>query len=657
MTAPVTSMGTTTTRRTAHMQTPASGRPLVELGARLARSGGRFRLVSVVAGCAVAVVVLTLAWELPEALYPVRLGEGFSFERSVTASMLGLLVGPVVALLLALGRLSSGTRDRRLASLALLGVGPRRLALVAAAENVLPAAVGALAGVLLYLVIRPLAHLLFRDVLAADLPVGSRLGLVVLGVVGLSVLLAIVSARSAARPLQRRSEAAPARPGWWRLAPALVALGLFAVLFAVPTQRLTSTTIIVLVFAAAAACILTVLLTTPLVSAWVARGLVRGAGPSTTLAGRSIQVRGPSTARRIGALGVAVFVTLCGLGFLGILEGDPVVAHYVRQMERGPQEIWVYADDGSDQDPAVVAEVASVPGVEGVVWRYPIRDASCGLREPCGSVFVGTCSELALVASVTGCRDDEAAWIETVRVPEWLSGYRPQVAPRDTATLASDDDSAPLSVEVELPGRITADASASRDRWVLPNNYTVFVPTELATELGFGQGRATLIAEGGRDVRERLREAAEAHGMYTLAEAGWDYQRVVSGRAAVWGLGAGSLAELLLVLALASIDEARESRRGRGRLVALGVPAAVLRRAQWLALAVPLGVSLAIAIPLGLVATPLLRHLGGEASLMGMNPAMLLLFLGLAAVGAAVVTLLTLPLTRSGVRAEDLRQE
>ncbi len=286
----------------------------MELGARLARSGGRFRLVSVVAGCAVAVVVLTLAWELLEALYPVRLGEGFSFERTVTASMLGLLVGPVVALLLALGRLSSGTRDRRLASLALLGVGQRRLALVAAAENVLPAIAGAFAGVVLYLAIRPLAHLLFRDALAADLPVGSRLGLVVLGVVGLSVLLAIVSARSAARPLQRRSEAAPARPGWWRLAPAVVTLGLLGALFTIPPRSLGNTELQVLVFAAAGACVLTVLLTTPLVSAWVARGLVRTAGPSATLAGRSIQVRGPSTARRIGALGVAVFVTLCGLG-------------------------------------------------------------------------------------------------------------------------------------------------------------------------------------------------------------------------------------------------------------------------------------------------------------------------------------------------------
>ena len=77
-------------------------------------------------------------------------------------------------------------------------------------------------------------------------------------------------------------------------------------------------------------------------------------------------------------------------------------------------------------------------------------------------------------------------------------------------------------------------------------------------------------------------------------------QIVGSSRVLLLRVGAGSLAVALLVLALASIDEARESRRGRGRLVALGVPAAVLRRAQWLALAVPLGVSLAIAIPLGL---------------------------------------------------------
>ncbi len=295
-----------------------------------------------------------------------------------------------------------------------------------------------------------------------------------------------------------------------------------------------------------------------------------------------------------------------------------------------------------------------------MIWRYSIEDVSCepGPWQSCGNVFVGTCPELALVASTTGCRDDEAASVEVVRVPQHLAGYLSEPEPRDAAMLLGHAGDTPgPSHEVALPGSITIDVTESQDRWTLPHSYAVFVPAELADELGFRRFSATVIAEGGREVREALREVADARGLYVSHEASWDYQRIVSARAAVWGLGAGSLAVALLVLALASIDEARESRRGRGRLVALGVPAAVLRRAQWLALAVPLGVSLAIALPLGLVARPLLQHLSQDTASVGTNPAMPLLFLGLAAAGAVVVSLLTLPLTRSGVRAEDLRQE
>ena len=120
----------------------------------------------------------------------------------------------------------------------------------------------------------------------------------------------------------------------------------------------------------------------------------------------------------------------------------------------------------------------------------------------------------------------------------------------------------------------------------------------------------------------------------SFAGAEHDYQSVVATRTAAWTVMAISVGVALLAYGLATVDRAREQRRPRARLVALGVPAALLRRVEGVQNLIPLLTTVVLAAGLGLVATWALAHTDDQP--VTFDPGLLATLLGLVTVGAVL---------------------
>ncbi|GAA2060957.1 hypothetical protein GCM10009801_02940 [Streptomyces albiaxialis] len=219
-----------------------------------------------------------------------------------------LVVVPLLVLGTSSARLSVARRDARLAALRLVGATPGRIAGMTAAEAALTGAAGALAGVLGYAALLPLA---------ARVPVGGGgwftgdlwTGLPVLfGVVAGVVLMIVVSALAGLRqvvvgPLgvARRS-----RPPRMKAARALVFVGILLVYWQVSDDRDVEINTIVYLFA-------TVFLALSVVGPWVVGMLGRlvaalARRPATLLAGRRLTDDPKSAWRAVSGLTLAGFV-------------------------------------------------------------------------------------------------------------------------------------------------------------------------------------------------------------------------------------------------------------------------------------------------------------------------------------------------------------
>ena len=148
-------------------------------------------------------------------------------ERSLLAQAVLVFLGvPVLVLLMTVYRLSSTTRDRRLAALRLLGVSARSTRVVAGVESAVLALAGTLLGGVAFLLLRPLGEhvpVAGRRWFTGDLLPPPPLALaLVLAVPLLAVLVSLAPARLLRAPLALRRSAPARRPSPWRLAPALL---------------------------------------------------------------------------------------------------------------------------------------------------------------------------------------------------------------------------------------------------------------------------------------------------------------------------------------------------------------------------------------------------------------------------------------------------
>ena len=234
-----------------------------------------------------------------------------------------LLVVPLLVLCGAAARLGLARRDSRLAALRLAGATPRQVLAMTAVEPGLPAAAGALLGVLVAVAVLPLAARVpvgGGPWFAADLvPSATVLAAVVLGVVALAVGSAAVALRRVlASPLAVAAAHAPRRMG-------LVRLGVFVVLVAGFLQHSdragASTTGLVLLFAGVFGAL-------SVVGPWVVGVLgsavvARSRSTAALLAGRRLLDDPRGAWRVVGAVAMTGFVA----GVLALFPtgtGDPL---------------------------------------------------------------------------------------------------------------------------------------------------------------------------------------------------------------------------------------------------------------------------------------------------------------------------------------------
>ncbi|QAY70496.1 FtsX-like permease family protein [Xylanimonas protaetiae] len=635
---------------------------LVTLGLRLARAGGALRAWSIAVGNAVGILLLLAALALPVALFPDPVER--AAERPSLLAVLTFLLVPGGVLLVMVGRLSSGVRDQRLASLRMIGLPPRHTRVVAAVENGFLALCGAVAGAAVFLaVVQPVSGVVADSdgVLAQGFDVGAlQVVVAVVGVVALSVVVGTASTWDRALPGAARAEARPRTPGAWRLLVLAAGVGALAWLASTDVGTTDDGLETVLMLGGSLLTGVGIALVTPLVVSWVAAALVRSDAVTPRLAGRAIQADSASASRVVAGLGVAVFLATGALGVLGAFEAAPQYATALRSFGPGPQRLFLATvddsrtSDGGPMRDADLAAVLEIPGVRGVAPTTLLAD--CDADQNCLEVLVGTCAQVEVAFEISGCDDTRASVIVTDDTGMPHLGFSAP-APGDSVHLVLDPEVREVAQTVLLDGPpLTQHLRAQVEAWSWPSYAVAFVPASMLGDWYTPPTNVEVVADGGNVTRQRLIDWADARGgLYAFQPYDTDYKAIMNIRAAVWTLCGIAVAVALVVLALGAADRANERRRSVARQVMAGVPGRVLRRSQLLQVLLPVVVAVGLALAAGAVGVRGYANLAESGTLLdGRGWAALV---ATAATGGLLAALSTVPLARTRITPELLRRE
>lgn len=639
------------------------------LALRLCLAGGLLRALLVSAGSAAGVVVLLLATAVPGTL-PNDLSAD---DRRFAVCLLLFLLLPVVSLLASTTRLAAAVRDRRLAALRLLGMTARRTRLVAGYEATALSLVGAAAGSVVFLAVRPLLQSADEAWQAwfGGRPLTPPSTGWLLALVGVPLLALVVSVapvqRSTRSALAVRRQGPARRPGWWRLMPLAAGVALLA-WTALQHQTPDSNPpprLVVPFLVGAALTALALPLVVPIAVRLVADAGVRVLrSPGGLIAARRLQQEPARTTRLVAALLVALFVVAGGRCVLVAFEQTPQYQRAQLAATTGPQSAQLDLPPGRALD---AERVRSTPGVRALA---PVRQAEvlCTAEQVrtfggggsgiCGEAFVGTCAQLAaFAAQVTGCRDDRPAWLDPgYGTPSDLAAT--SVTVRPPPRYGPDGQALPIpdtTLEVTgIGGAVSVSPEARDPNWAPQQQ--LFLPLDtpgLAAILPVPQTWAAVLDGGDAPVR-RLEQAAGPGVQVFAGEDRAELRRVDGYRALLWAVAGVVLSVGLAALLIAGVDQAVERRRHLAALTVLGVPARVLRRSQLLQAAAPLIVGLPVAGGTGLLAGASYLNLVGSRAVTPW-PAVTALAVGAVAAGL-VVAAATVAGLGGRTRASDLRQ-
>ncbi|WP_031071278.1 FtsX-like permease family protein [Streptomyces sp. NRRL WC-3742] len=370
-----------------------------------------------------AVAVTSIATTTLEECEHGCFGEGVKGDAMVLilTVVAGALFFPVLIFIGTATRLSAAAREQRFAAMRLVGATPAQISVVAAVESTVAAAVGTVAGFLLYFALRPLV---------ADVPfTGQRFFLDDLGVsslqavaVALGVPLATaVSARLALRrvvisPLGVSRRVTPKPPRAWRLIPLAAGLGELG-WFVVHHPSTTNAQSLAYLSGF-------VLVMLGLVSAgpWLTMATAqlvarRTSRPGSLIAMRRLADDPKAGFRSVAGLVLALFVTSATVGIIGTinsergasLSGDQMVRKSIVDASRSGWGNGIEAGSSegtiASVSADVVAQARAVPGFEGLAI---VHENPAGL----GAVMRGRhrlfpalvrCSDLAQVPVVGQC--------------------------------------------------------------------------------------------------------------------------------------------------------------------------------------------------------------------------------------------------------------
>ena len=514
-------------------------------------------------------------------------------QRLLLAVVLAIAL-PVLVLAATAGRLSAALRERRLANLRLLGMTPAQTRMVAVTEAGVAAVMGTVAGLVAFLLTRPLLGQLSvanRDwTLEALRPRGTDYLIVAVVLPLVVVALAALPARvNLTGAMSGAGKADSSRTSWLRAVPLVIGVALCGYVISQQSPNDPPGPVIMVLFGGIALLGVGAILVVPVFVRLVADLMLRhGRGPATTIAARRLQAQPAAVTRVISGLMIGLFLVT---GARSVVVAFESTSQYISAARHVTTEQRTVLAVSASRAGSVAERAEQVDGVRGTVVFASLSRDCTGLSTICSTALVGSCADLEQVApQLRGCRDDRPTWLSTDH-GEGLTGStirwrtRGHRAGGDTVTLPTPT------------ARIGGDAYAGMHPL---DPATVFVPRALAgTAVDKAQHSVLVTAEPGRDLFERLRAA----GLRPTTSPDFvNYDFVAGLRAMVWAIAAVILSVGLLAFAVAAIDRAINRRREVVSLQLIGVSPGLLRGTQWIEAALPVAAGTLLAIGLGLLA-------------------------------------------------------
>jgi hypothetical protein len=586
----------------------------------------------------------------------------YAFGRPYTglglsAVMLGIILPVAAVLLLPLlifvttaSRMGAAQRERRLAALRLIGLDSRQVKRVAAAESLVGAVIGLVAGIGFFAVL--------RTFVADILPFGLRIFpedfvpswplvvVIVLLVPGLAVGSALFGLRrTIVEPLGVVRQGKPVRRRmWWRWA--LTAIGVLFLAATLAFDRGEGDTAAGVALSAGSVFLL---VGVAALLPWLVERLVErlhGGSPSWQLAIRRLQLDSGTASRVVSGLVVVLAGTILIQGVITSLGsgGDR------RESPAGVTAVPVRVHTTAAHE-AEVAELAT--SAAGVTGTHPVRNMTFRSGQEQDYGVVGDCVALKARADIGDCSDGdvfsvvpaEGAAAPTGRVQ--LQGYS------HGRELPGPEWTIPGNVRVVRPGNTFTIDSLLVTPGALGG---LTLPDSSVAVYVAGTGDPKVLADDvARAVGPLAWNATVSTSDYLNDYAERDERMVASFRAVLLTAALFVLAVAAMSLLMLSIEQISERRRPLAALSAAGVPIGVLARGSLWQTAIPVvvGVVLAVAAGLGLTA-PILR-LADRPMIIDV-PALLALA-GATVAAVLLVTGLTMPLLRQVTRLDTLRSE
>lgn len=532
-------------------------------------------------------------------------GSDPQFTTLLLVAGITVVIVPLVIFLALMTRLAGTVRNRRHATLRLLGGSVVQLRRIGLVETVLAAVLGLLLGGAGFVVARLAAPLLRIDgagFFPADLKPGP-LGLlaVVVGVPLLAVAVTVLGDRSVvAGPLTTvHSDGSPRRRLIWRVAVFGAGAALIAGSFsAVRLPLLVS-------LGALSAGIALLMISVAAMLPWAVERLLSGlqnGPPSWQLAVRRLQLDAGMPSRIVAGACVVLTgaIALQTLLVLSDRPGDqdrarpiPATSYYAR------------AETPTLADVSDIADrFATVPGVTSVVGGVLISVQSPptdpAFPEPGGMAVIADCSTLP---ATVACRDGEV--FRQTR-PQNLPGQAAAPAPGSVVALGDSGD-----VAWTVPATLTPiDMGVSSDSSIYWSDL-IITPGSLTEEQ-----RGAALAEGVLDLRvssdaapgslvDALAIAAgrPATQLFVISPTGLDSgargELKTTARTGLLIGGALTVVVAGLGLLVMSVEQLLQRRRRLTLAVASGVPRGVLARSLVMGAAVPMAIGVVMAAVVG----------------------------------------------------------
>jgi len=578
--------------------------------------------------------------------------EGF-LRTAFAIGIVGLLA-PVAIFVATATRLSAARRAERFAAVRLVGASPAQARRLAAVEALVAGSAGALGGIVLFFLFRPVAALLpfdghrwFVDDLTPDLVWAAAVVVLVPLVSVVAALLGLRGTLSAPLGAARRSSRSSVSAA--RLVPLLGATGFLAASIAWeagggsgdPDTRL------IVIGGSFLLLVGALVWAGPYLVSLVARILHRNASqPATLIAARRLGADPRGGFYAISGVILAVFIGSVFHALIGPIQSSVnlVASNGLQASTVSAVEINQF-QVGADRLRSIVSELEAMNGVERVVTERDIE------------VFLD--GGLVARALVISC-DDARAVLDVDLSPCGTADF---ITPAETIPLGSHEIAeAGTEPGSTWTGSITV---ASVARMTVPDD--VYFPGLLDPAAVRGEidemapSRILIATDGTRATIERVRSAVEAALPATFVLSGKDEStlRLSTFDELGWLINFGLVAVMLVAgssLAMSVIGGLIERRRPLGLLRLSGMPMSQMRRMVFIEVVGPLVLASLTAALAGVGVAQLIAQLGRAAD-PGLPGLSIFIPVGIGIGGGLLVVLAVLPFLERATDSDATRFE